>query len=155
MWKVWVPFRDQLKKMQETSFALCGKEDMIILVGDFHFLDDMLGHQGSSATWPSSLDKVRLSHLQADHKGNEHPHTPLSCPIEERNIQDYVRNYNENLVDDRNDNDMRKHGPDHFSVIAPMLFPLKSLKQLVPPGLHIMLGVVLLIYNLLLQMCQK
>ena len=35
-----------------------------------------------------------------------------------------------------------------------MLFPVSSLDQVVPPGLHIMLGVVLLIYNLLLNKCK-
>ena len=36
-----------------------------------------------------------------------------------------------------------------------MLLPLSSLSQVVPPGLHIMLGVVLLSYNLLLDKCKQ
>ena len=43
-----------------------------------------------------------------------------------------------------------KNGSKHYSVIAPTLYPLKSLDQVVPSVLHIKLGIVLL-YNLLLQ----
>ena len=41
------------------------------------------------------------------------------------------------------------------SVVGPMLFPLRDLDQVVPATLHIMLGIVLLLYNLLLDQCRK
>ena len=61
--------------------------------------------------------------------------------LRERTIADYRKNYHENLVDQRNCGNKRKNGAFHDSVIAPMLFPVSSLDQVVPPGLHIMLGV--------------
>ena len=36
-----------------------------------------------------------------------------------------------------------------------MLFPLSFLSQVAPPGLHIMLGLVLLLYNLSLEKCKQ
>ena len=50
-----------------------GKGVQIFLGGDYHFLDDNMGHQGSSASYPSSLDKVALTQLQ---NHDNLPHTP-------------------------------------------------------------------------------
>ena len=44
--------------------------------GDYYFLYDCLGHQGSSATYPSAKDQVTLDHLR------KHPgmaHIPENC----------------------------------------------------------------------------
>ena len=71
MRKVWLPCHSQVKQMQEDGFMICGKEVVIFLGGDYHFLDDNMGHQGSSATYPSSTDKVLLVHLQ-NHAGVAH-----------------------------------------------------------------------------------
>ena len=98
------------------------------------------------------MDKTTLSHLQ---KHGGHPHTPNHCYAEKRTVVSYLKNYKENLIDHRNDGNMRKNGAQHFSIIVPMLFPLSSLSQVAPPGLHIMLGVVLLLYNLLLEKCKQ
>ena len=49
---------------------------------------------------------------------------------------------------------LNDNGRYHFSVVGPMMFPLVTLDQVVPPSLHIMLGVVLLLYNLLLKECR-
>eukprot|EP00112_Aurelia_sp_Birch-Aquarium-sp1_P008143 Seg1893.10 transcript_id=Seg1893.10/GoldUCD/mRNA.D3Y31 product="hypothetical protein" pseudo=true protein_id=Seg1893.10/GoldUCD/D3Y31 len=35
-----------------------------------------------------------------------------------------------------------------------MLFPLKDMSHVVPPILHLLLGITLLIYNLLLEKCR-
>ena len=64
MRKVWLPHHDQIKKMYQEDFSIFGEGVQIFLGGDYHFLDDNLGHQGSSATYPSSNDKVLLNHLQ-------------------------------------------------------------------------------------------
>ena len=50
---------------------------------------------------------------------------------------------------------MNENGKFHYSVVGPMLFPLRDLDQVVPATLHIMLGIVLLLYNLLLDQCRK
>ncbi len=64
-------------------------------------------------------------------------------------------NYNENLCDDRANNDRRENGKYHNSVIEQMLFPIKHLNFVVPPVLHIVLGITLLMYNILLTFCQQ
>ena len=151
--KVWLPYRNQIKVMEEEDFRMSdGRGVEIFLGGDYHFLDDNMGHQGSSSTYPSALDNVLLSHLQ---NHGDLPHTPKHCEIERRSIPDYMENYNENLADGRNHNNMNENGKHHNSVVGPMLFPLKDLDQVVPASLHIMLGIVLLLYNLLSDECKK
>ena len=134
--------------MQAEGFTLREKVVILFLGGDYHFLDDNMGHQGSSASYPSSTD-VLLKHLQ-DH--SESSHTPESCPTELRSIQQYYENYNENLADYRDGNNLRVNGKYHYSVVGPMIFPLKSIEHLVPSSLHI--NLVLVLYNLLLDKCK-
>ena len=67
----------------------------MFLGGDYHFLDDNMGHQGSSASFPSAMDKTSLGHLQ-NHSGL--PQTPQSCPVQQRTVDDYVEQYNTNLM---------------------------------------------------------
>ena len=110
MKKVWLPYHSQVKTMYESDFTICGQSVQIFLGGDYHFLDDNMGHQGSSATYPSSLDKVLLSHLQ-NHANN--PHTPANCPVEKRTLLDYTANYNENLAGSRNYHIMHDNGKYH------------------------------------------
>ena len=107
-WKLWLPFREEIKGMQKDGFQINGKEVKIFLGGDYHYLDDNLGHQGSSATFPSLMDKTTLSHLQ---KHGGHPHTPNHCYAEKRTVASYLKNYKENLIGHRNDGNMRKMGP--------------------------------------------
>ena len=144
--KVWLPYRNQINVMEEEDFRMSdGRGVEIFLGGDYHFLDDNMGHQGSSAMYPSALDKVLLSHLQ-NHR--DLPHTPKHCKIERRSVPDYMENYNENLADGRNHNNMNEKGKRHYGVVGPMLFPLQDFASL-----HIMLGIVLLLCNLLLEEC--
>ena len=152
MWKVFYPFRQQINDLQQPGKTILGKKLEIFLGGDYHFLDDCLGHQGSSASFPSSSDLVQLQHLQT-HGGM--PHTPESCPTSIRSVKHYAESYNENLSDSRNGYNRRENGKYHYSVIEQMLFPIKSLDRVVPPGLHIMLGIMLNIYNLILDECRR
>ena len=153
MMKLWYPYRDQMKEMMKDDFTLKdGNSVLIFLGGDYHFLDDNMGHQGSSASYPSSLDKVALTHLQ--NHGNL-PHIPKACPADLRSKTDYLENYNETLADGRSNGNMNENGKFHYSVVGPMLFPLRDLDQVVPATLHIMLGIVFLLYNLLLDQCRK
>ena len=97
MWKVWFPpYHAQVKNMMEEGFKILDREVVIFLGGDYHFLDDMMGHQGSSASYPSNHDNVELSHLQS-HGGL--PHTPDKCSVQFRTIRDFDESYNENLAD--------------------------------------------------------
>ena len=152
MWKVWLPFRSQIKVMMEAGYELLGREIMIFLGGDYHYLDDMLGHQGSSASYPSHLDYVALQHLQ-NHGGKGH--TPDNCGIPLRTIAEYSDYYNGNLADTRNGGDMRVNGKNYYSVVDQMIFPLNTLCNVVPATLHIELGITLLLYNLILSVCKS
>ena len=152
MWKVFGIFREQIVAIQKDDFSIDGRKVKIFLGGDFHFLDDMLGHQGSAATFPGCLDLVTLDHLR-NHGGL--PHTPKNCSIALRSVEDFDLNYNENLCDDRANGDMRENGKYHNSVIEQMLFPIRHLDFVVPPVLHIVLGITLLLYNILFCFCQQ
>ena len=70
-------------------------------------------------------------------------------------LTDYGECYNENLADDWNGGNLNANGKYHCSVVGPMIFPLKDLSPVVPATLHIMLGIVLLLYNLLVDDCKK
>ena len=113
-------------------------------------LDLVMGHQ-TSATYPSIKDLVTLSHLKT-HGGT--PHTPESCKIELREISDYMENFIANVVDDRVGTVNRK-GKHHFSIIGTPLIPITSLANIVPPVLHITLGVVLKLFEMILTEVRK
>ena len=70
-----------------------------------------------------------------------------------RDINNYQLNYAENLRDDRVDN-LRTLGKEHNSVIDGMLFPISTLRNVVPSILHIHLGIVLELYEELESVCQ-
>ena len=46
MMKVWEPFQSEIKKMYDPEFKIQGRPVKIFVGGDYHYLDDMLGHQG-------------------------------------------------------------------------------------------------------------
>ena len=118
---------------------------------DFCFLDACLGHQSSSATYSSSKWDVRRDHLQ---KHGGRPHTPDDCPkILRRSIADIESLYHENLVEDRKGSDTHGTGKYHGNFYNRAIFPILSLDNIVPPVLHIMLGIVLKLFNLLLNRC--
>ena len=64
MWRVSHVFIRPITELQEGKFTIDGRKIRVFLGGDFHFIDDMLGHQGSAATYPSSTDLVTLEHLR-------------------------------------------------------------------------------------------
>ena len=144
-------FFEAIERLQSEEFSLIRHKVKVFLGGDYHFLDDCLGHQGSAATCPSSKDLVTLEHLR-NHSGTAH--TPEDCLIPERTIEDLEASYNENLVDDRAGG-LHKRGKFHESIISRPLFPIKSLSHVVPPVLHIKLGIVLKLYQILLSKTQE
>ena len=136
MAKVLYPvYHDQIKQLLQSSFTLKdGRAFKVFLGGDYHFLDDNMGHQGSGTK-------------------------PLWCAtyptVEFRTVQDYIENYNENLADCLGGKDLHQCGKHHYGVVGRMIFPLENLDQVVPASLHILFGVVLLLYNLLLNYCKE
>ena len=151
MLKVLEPFEGPIKNMQHKDFTLPGGFKVkVFLNGDFKMLDLVMGHQ-TSATYPSIKDLVTLSHLKT-HGGT--PHTPESCKIELREISDYMENFIANVVDDRVGTVNRK-GKHHFSIIGTPLIPITSLSNIVPPVLHITLGIVLKLFEMILSEVRK
>ena len=75
-------FFEAIERLQSEEFSLIRHKVKVFLGGDYHFLDDWLGHQGSAATCPPVL--VTLEHLK-NHSGTAH--TPEDCLIPERNIE--------------------------------------------------------------------
>ena len=73
-------FYEAIERLQSEEFSHIGHKFKLYLGGDYHFLDDYLGHQGSAATCPSSKDLVTLEHLK-NHYGTAH--TPEDCVIPE------------------------------------------------------------------------
>ena len=63
--------------------------------------------------------------------------------------------YNENLIDCRAGGDLHKRGKYHELVTGNVIFPLKSLSQVVTPVLHIRLKGVLKFYQILLTKSQE
>ena len=143
-----------IETLQSEEFLLCGYKVKVFLGGDFKFLDDCLGHQGSAATYPSAKYSVQRDHLQNHPKGKAH--TPENCPeITARTLKELEASYKKHLTDDRAGGDLHKTGKYHESVTGEVIFPLKSLSQVVTPLLHIRLGTVLKFYQILLTKTQE
>ena len=109
------------------------------------------GEGGRIPQSPPSRRNPALEHLR-NHSGTVH--TPEDCLIPERAIEDLEASYDENLVDDRASG-LHKRGKFHKSIIRRALFPIKSLSHVVPPVLHIKLGIVLKLYQILLLKTQQ
>ena len=62
--------------------------------------------------------------------------------------------YAGNLSDDRAGGSLRKTGKFHQSVCSLVIFPIKTVENVVPPVLHIMLGIVLRLFNILAGICR-
>ena len=111
----------------------------------------LLQHQGAGARYPSLKDEVGGVHLR------EHgvvPHTPETCPLVLRTV-DEIRAYHvANVVDDRMDRSDRAmvlRSKLHKSIVSIPVFPISSLGNVVPPVLHITLGIVLKMFNMLTE----
>ena len=83
---------------------------------------------------------MTLEHLR---KHPDHPHVPIQCSFSRRELTSYHQNFSESLCDDRGSGDRRAIGKHHESVFDRPIFPIKSLDFVVPPVLHITLGIVM------------
>ena len=152
MWQHFDSYRHVISEMQSDCYRINGKKFKLFLGGDLKFLHHCLGHQRSSASYPSHKDLVSINHLQ-DH--GDSPHAPDHCHFELRDANHYAQCYNENLCEDRQGRDLHKTGKFHFSVISRMMFHITTLDNVVPPILHINLGIVLKLYEMLLHFIQN
>ena len=96
-------------------------------------------------------DLVTLEHLRTHSNVS---HCRKNCEVKSRDINNYHQNLAENLTDDRNSGNMRKCGKEHDSIIKGMLFPILCLANIVLSILHIILGIVLVLFNELELRCK-
>ena len=139
--------KEQIVTLKDKEFNVNGVASpiQVFLYGDYEFLCHCLGHQGASASFPCIICHVPLADLQArDGK----PHTPLCSDYTERTIDSYHEDLSENI---RTSDDLHKSGKFHHSVVGPMVIPPVDLTHVVPPGLHILLGLTLKFFNMLLE----
>ena len=139
-------YMNQIKAIEHEDFQINGKVVRVFLGEYYHFQDPMVGHGGSSLTYPSNADFVELRHLRNHGSGK---HSIEECGIDLQTVkwyEDYYRENDCNIPHEGSLNDNAKH---HFSVIDKMLFPIKTLDNVVPPVLHIYLGITLRLFNLL------
>ncbi|XP_074661605.1 uncharacterized protein LOC141914238 [Tubulanus polymorphus] len=98
-----------------------------------------MGHQGSTAKFPCLWCQVKLDDLRKHHGS---PHCPQSVKFESRSVALYKQN-------------VANPGANNLSVVKAQMFHLQDIDHLVPPGLHISLGLGLLFFNMLEKKCQE
>ena len=154
--QVLAPMKDSLNSLHGKKFVVNGQDVTahVFLYGDYDWLCHILGHQGASASFPCVLCLCPLSDLQAK---NGEVHTPFiknqdgklipnkSTTYESRTIASYEKNALENRTMPN------KNGKFHQSVISEFILKPADLQHVVPPSLHILLGLTLKFFNLLLD----
>ena len=109
----------------------------LVLIGDKAFISEVLGLQGSAATFPITWDLTPSTHLRKAHKdGSPHLPTLEGCQFESRTLESLDRDYYESRRDTRNNGDSKKNGRFHHSVVAPRLVHLRSLDDVAISILH-------------------
>lgn len=86
--------------MQHPDFCLDCNIRKFFLNGGFMNLDLLLGHQGSRARYPSVKYEVERLHIQ---ERGDVSHTPETCPVVLRTVDEIMKYQVANTVDDRKD----------------------------------------------------
>ena len=94
---------------------------------------------------------VTVAHLK---NHSSRAHTPEDSSILEPTIEELEASFNEKLVDDRAGG-LHKRETFHESTISRLLFPIKPLSHVLSCALHIKLGIVLKLYQILLSKTQQ
>ncbi len=112
--------------------------------GDYKYEADSVGHQGASSSFPCLYGTMHLSvfkdtklkhtpYLKGKDGKYSRPNPKVKCTM--RTIEDYKNDYIQCMLDTRKD-----PGKFHHSITGQMLFPVKSVLNIVPVPLHITLG---------------
>ena len=163
--------KKDLENLQEPGYRLDLGPDLgsvpirIFLYGDYEYLTKNFGHLGCCSRYPCLWYYVKLENL---HKANGEEHCPMrkneNGEWVERDgwpkrltIDDMVRDLVDNLFDERNDNNMKTNGSlYHHCIYQPPVLPITtSIEHIVPPVLHIMLGLVQRFFSFLERVCQR
>lgn len=149
---------DILGNMEGSLINIGGqcRELKIFYIGDMKAQSLMMGHQGQAATYPClycMVEKSDLSNVTALHHPNE-----TRFPSRSLNdyLEDVIMNHNE-IVDEPGNLELnaRKVGKNHGSITGHPIINLKEISQLVPPFMHIMLGVFNKFFKVLVDYLQK
>ena len=146
--KVLNPFFSTIKNMLQPEFCVKGHKVKVLLNGDFKNLGLLLGHQVSRATYPSIKDEVERSHLR-EHGGL--PYIPETCQVYLRTAEEIDEHHVANDRIEGSGRAMTARGKLHKSIVSSPVFPIASLRNVVPPVLHIFLGNVLKLFKMLLE----
>ena len=115
-------------------------EVQLVLFGDKAFISEVLGLQGSAATYPIVWDLTSSKHLRMAHQdGSPHLPTIRSCHAATRTLESLDQDYWECRLDTRNGGSRVKNGKNHHSVVQTRLIDLRSLNDVAISILHIWL----------------
>ena len=124
-------------------------EVQLILFGDKAFIGEVLGLQGSAATYPIVWDLTTSQHLRKAHRdGSPHLPTVRGCHAAARTLDSLDQDYWENRLDTRSGGSMVKNGKRHHSVVQTRLLHLRTLDDVAISILHIWLlwGITLTVF---------
>ncbi|XP_072037705.1 uncharacterized protein [Amphiura filiformis] len=156
-------YYDQLAElMNMKTIVVNGVEKplRIFLYGDYEFLCKYVGHMGPASSHPCLWCNITLQELRKPTSGEPH------CPrvkenqwnqnanwAKPRSAEQYVQDY----ADLSSDSGTRPiTGHMYHSISKRPLFPLcAGVDHIVPPSLHILLGLVVRYFNLLELECRK
>ena len=136
----------------------------VFLFGDYEFLCKTIGHVGASATYPCLWCYVRITDL-ANNKG---VHSPMlwndstqsfqqnpSWPAK-RTVGDLQTDLIQNKEDPRRGGDPRANSSNHHSIAHDPILPIVTdIDNIIPPSLHILLGLVVRYYKYLETYCRS
>ena len=163
-------YTEVLKKMQEPGYQLdLGEFGLkycrIFLSGDYEFLCKVLGHMGANSTCPCLWCHVKLEKLRnpggqphcpkiKNAQGNwvDRDDWPTDRTVEDmqRDIQDNIRESGQAIAK------LKANSKKFHSLYAEPILPIIcSIEHIVPPFLHIMLGLVQRFFNMLELVCKS
>lgn len=167
MERVFSDFAPQLSKLLQQKEIKINGEMLPLRVfyfGDTEFLCKNFGHMGSSSSYPCLWCHVSLRKLR-------HPESKPHCPMkigpgnkwvrdenwpENRTYVSYHQDIANLTAEMEDDNSNRISGQDFHSMSKTPILPLPhDLNQIVPPALHILLGLVVRYFKLLEEECRR
>ena len=160
MRQVLTKFDDAFAELGSPDFRLDGRKVEFLLGGDYRFQDGIEGISGSTGTYPCGKCLVTLKHLR-EHGGKKADQTCKECNCSAREDSDLEELYNANVAvlsgEGRNAGKLAtsKQGKDHAGVKERRLIDFIPLKNIVPPVLHITLGIVKRMFEKKLELCRK
>ena len=138
------------------------KKLRVFLYGDYEFLCKYLGHMGPASSYPCLWCNITLSELRDQNGGI--PHCPRlkhqgwkknSNWAKARSSEQYIQDYAD-MSSELENSERTITGHMFHSIAKQPLFPMfEDIHHIVPPSLHILLGLVPRYFNLVELECRK